>query len=513
MKKKLLAFLLTVCLLTGLLSVTALAKASDWDPTISSDDVNGYYQGAGLSESSRTTALLDDGTLSLRAMPILRDGNRVYNASAYCDSTATSSNSAVAEVQVGGIKIGQWQGGTYDGWDCLQVDVTPKAAGTATITIKFLYTFSQNANPLTNTNSVWYGGTKTFTVTVVDPDESKPEKPTAADAERFKNYYSNTSSTRAAICYMCESSASHLSYVDSLNDENVTGGYSFGEVEDNAGTTTFPRNSYPWKCVMTVPHAAWVKYYNDACAAEDGYEHYLTGAESTEVTWYYDLANSKWTCLSANAPIYIDMTHDNPNPSESTKPTQTPNPSQGGNESETTKPTQTPNPSQGGNESETTKPTQTPNPSQGGGESETTKPTQTPNPSQGGNESETTKPTQTPNPSQGGNESETTKPTQTPNPSQGGNESETTKPTPTPSQDNGGATEPTYYPDYSDNGGNGSGNGNGNGGTGNGNNNGTGVDNSDIAPKTGDGYQMTLALLGCAAAVSALFAVSRKRRA
>ena len=103
----------------------------------------------GMSQTASTTKA--PGDVELRIMPTMTSGNTTYNAMAYCGVEVVSSNPEVAAVKLTNghqdIVIGKWQGGDWNGADCLQLNVEAKKPGTAVITTTFYYTFSQNNDP------------------------------------------------------------------------------------------------------------------------------------------------------------------------------------------------------------------------------------------------------------------------------------------------------------------------------------------------------------------------------
>ena len=181
MKKRIFAGLLTLVMVFTLLPVSALAEAGDWDPLTDPKDVDCLVVGNKTFTASDTLQIGRDG--QLKVMPIYQVTSgyttTTYNAMAYCGAEAASSDTDVVEVKQTDdgkqdIVIGTWEGGDFDGADCLQVNVTPKKAGRAVVTISFYYTFSQNSNPLTSSNTKWFNGTMKYTVKVTEP-EPDPE--------------------------------------------------------------------------------------------------------------------------------------------------------------------------------------------------------------------------------------------------------------------------------------------------------------------------------------------------
>lgn len=159
------SLLLAVLMIGMMLPMTAFAEAGDWDPLTDPDTVYGDLVG---TEQFRASTSLDSGKDGyLRMMPILTAGNYDYNAMAYCGATASSNDPDIVDVK--SIEIGAWQGGAWDGADCLQVTVNPKSAGTTVVVINFYYTFSQSSSPFTNPKAQWFYGTMRYTVKVNGP--------------------------------------------------------------------------------------------------------------------------------------------------------------------------------------------------------------------------------------------------------------------------------------------------------------------------------------------------------
>ena len=242
-------------------------------------------------------------------MPTGSENGQSFNASAYCGVTAVSSDPDVVEVK--NYEIGTWRSSdSWNGKDCLQVNVGLKKAGSATVTITYYYTFSANANPFTNQNALWFKGTCYYTVKVIDPDE-KPDKPTASDIERFRNYVNTTSSSKGAVYMWCDTYDHHawFNYVTDVPD-----GYSLGEVVKNDGSDP-SASTYPWICVMTLDANKYLDAYNSELGNEYGTHYLKDGQDATETaTWYYNIELSKWQYRSTDAPVYINITHTAPTP-------------------------------------------------------------------------------------------------------------------------------------------------------------------------------------------------------
>ena len=310
MKRRILSSLMALVLVFGLLPVSAMAKASDWGADRPTSEIKSVYQiQNGETKSPSTNFILGNGDGQLRAMPTGSENGQSFNASAYCGVTAVSSDPDVVEVK--NYEIGTWRSSdSWNGKDCLQVNVGLKKAGSAIVTITYYYTFSANANPFTNQNALWFKGTCYYTVKVIDPDE-KPNKPTVSDIERFRNYVNTTSSSKGAVYMWCETYDHHawFDYVTEVEDA-----YTLGEVVKNDGTV-LSASTYPWICVMTLDANKYLAAYNSELGVQCGTHYLKDGQNATETaTWYYNAELSKWQYRSDDAPIYIDITHTAPTP-------------------------------------------------------------------------------------------------------------------------------------------------------------------------------------------------------
>ena len=310
MNRRILSSLMALVLVFGLLPVSAMAKASNWGADRPKSEIkSGYQIRNGETKSPSTNFILGNGDGQLRTMPTGSENGQSFNASAYCGVTAVSSDPDVVEVK--NYEIGTWRSSdSWNGKDCLQVNVGLKKAGSATVTITYYYTFSANANPFTNQNALWFKGTCYYTVKVIDPDE-KPDKPTASDIERFCNYVNTTSSSKGAVYMWCDTYDHHawFDYVTEVEDA-----YTLGEVVKNDGSV-LSASTYPWICVMTLDANKYLAAYNSGLGVQCGTHYLKDGQDATETaTWYYNVELSKWQYRSADAPVYIDITHTAPTP-------------------------------------------------------------------------------------------------------------------------------------------------------------------------------------------------------
>lgn len=314
MKKRIFASLLALVMAFSLLPASALAEARDWDPLTSIDDVAGQYAGSGATRRASTTLTIGAGVGELKTMPTMDYGNYSFNAMAYCGATATSSNPDVLEVNTKDghpdIVIGTWQGGSFNGADCLQVNTTPKKAGKAVVTIQFYYTFSQSSNPFTNRNAKWFSGTTYYTVTVVDPN-AKPNKPTDKDIARFAGNVGNVSGVSVAL--FCDSGEEdHTSLYTISNDGNHNldywGHYTLGDVVENPGTLGINTTNYPYVCPMTIDASGFLTLYNKKYESEVGTHALAAGQGNPVVYWFWDKADKIWKYNGNDAPVEINIT-------------------------------------------------------------------------------------------------------------------------------------------------------------------------------------------------------------
>ena len=309
---------MALVLVFGLLPVSAMAEASDWDPLTNPDNVYGSLDTSrSYNKQYSTTFTIGAGIGQLKAMPILDTSNASYNAMAYCGAKAVSSDPDVVEVNTKDghqdIVIGKWQGGDWDGADCLQVNVNPKKAGTARVTITFYCTFSQSDNPLTNRNTVWVRGTCTYTVKVVDPDANKPAKPGKSAIDSFWEL-----STGCAVRLDCDRVEDHYALYVRSNDGNNNlsywGNYELGEVAANPGNLGMGKDNYPWVCPMTIDASGFLEYYNYGYPGHEGYAktegvHMLAdGQEDPTVYWFWDKKDNIWKFNPSDAPVEIEIT-------------------------------------------------------------------------------------------------------------------------------------------------------------------------------------------------------------
>ena len=319
MKKRIFAGLLTLVMVFTLLPVSAMAEAGNWEQNLFNGFKSAYGTVVGTKSFTAATTFQTGKDGQLKVMPILEVPSGyttiTYNAMAYCGAKAASSNTDVVEVKQTDdgkqdICIGKWEGGDFHGADCLQVNVTPKKAGRAVVTISFYYTFSQSRNPFQNGgNTQWYKGTMKYTVNVTEP-VAKPDQP---DAGSYKGTYGNEG--KFAIVLECDREKTHTYAYKSLKD--VENGYTMGAVAVNDGSTGISTSKYPYICPMTINYAPWVNAVN-AQFAKDG-EHSLSGtAQSETIYWCYG-TDGEWYTSDA-APVRISITCTEPNPKPDPKP-------------------------------------------------------------------------------------------------------------------------------------------------------------------------------------------------
>ena len=189
---------------------------------------------------------------------------------------------------------------------CLQFNYTAEAVGTVEVTVTYFYNYG-----LVNISNgrTWYKETATFTINVVEGELTKPDKPTVSDVERFRNYVNSTSSSKGAVYMWCDT-YDHHAWFDYITD--VDDAYTLGDVVANDGSV-LSKSTYPWICVMTLDANKYLDAYNDELGGECGTHYLKDGQAATETaTWYYNANLSKWQFRSAEAPVYIDITHTQP---------------------------------------------------------------------------------------------------------------------------------------------------------------------------------------------------------
>lgn len=317
MKKRIISLLLCLCMAFSLLPVSALAK-TDVEVTLGRTRLGQITRtlemSTGISSYTNTTQQLapDNVTLpvgqqgSFQRLPTTIINNVQYSPKSYGVIRGRCVDVSDPEV-VGNFQYSlEYYTGTN--YPCLQFNYTAKQAGTATITLEFFYNFGFDPSEVQNGNT-WWRQTKTINVTVTDSvtEPEKPEKPTVSDIKRFRDKVNTTSSSKGAVYMWCANSLyDHGAWFSYLTD--VEGGYSLGEVVANTESNAA---SYPWVCPMTVYGDKYLAAYNSA----PGYtRHWLEDGEpaTQTVNWYYSAGDGMWKYKSEKAPIYFNITHDNP---------------------------------------------------------------------------------------------------------------------------------------------------------------------------------------------------------
>lgn len=315
MKKRIVSLLLCLCMAFSLLPVSALA-ATDVEVTLGCKRLGQIERtlemNTGISSYTDTTQQLTPESVTLsvgqqgsfQRLPTTIINNVQYSPKSYGVIRGRCVDVSDPEV-VGDFQYSlEYYTGTN--YPCLQFNYTAKQAGTATITLEFFYNFGFDPGEVTNGNT-WWRQTKTINVTVTDSTTvpEKPEKPTVSDIERFHNKVNTTSSSEGAV-YMWCTVYDHSAWFSYLTD--VEGGYSLGEVVANTESNAA---SYPWVCPMTVYGDKYLAAYN----SESGFpRHWLEDGEpaTQTVNWYYSAQDGMWKYKSKAAPIYFDITHDDP---------------------------------------------------------------------------------------------------------------------------------------------------------------------------------------------------------
>lgn len=310
--------------LVMIFSLTTVALADDAEVTLGISSRNGvtlqwgtatsYLNGLVPSYDTANKAVGETGYF--QRLPIAQ-GNAIVNPRFYAvpktGSVKVSKDGVIGDLS---FSLSSWKGSSYNGATCLQFNYTALAEGSVDVTLTYYYNFNQS--DVVN-GTAWYMETATFTVNVgdgeVDP-ANKPNKPTVSDVERFRNYVNTTSSSVGAVYMWCDTTYDHHAWFDYIT--GVDAAYTLGDVVANDGSV-LSKSTYPWVCVMTLDANKYLDAYNDEL--KDGYgTHYLKdGQAATEsVTWYYNANLAKWQYRKADAPVYIDITHNAPAATEYT---------------------------------------------------------------------------------------------------------------------------------------------------------------------------------------------------
>ena len=318
MKKRIVSLLLILCMVFSLLPVSALAR-TDMEVTLGRTKLGvierNLEMNTGISGYKDTTQQLAPESVTL---PVGQQGSFQRLPTTIIDNVQYSPKSYgvirgrcvdVSDPEVVGDFQYSLEYYTGTNYPCLQFNYTAKQAGTATITLEFFYNFGFNPSEAPDIGNTWWRQTKTINVTVTDSATvpEKPEKPTVNDIERFRNKVNTTSSSKGAVYMWCADQLyDHGAWFSYLTD--VKGGYSLGEVVANTESNAA---SYPWVCPMTVYGDKYLAAYN----SEPGFtRHWLEDGEpaTQTVNWYYSAQDGMWKYKSKAAPIYFDITHDDP---------------------------------------------------------------------------------------------------------------------------------------------------------------------------------------------------------
>lgn len=317
MKKRIVSLLLCLCMAFSLLPVSALAT-TDVEVTLDRKRLGQIERtlemNTGISGYTDTTQQLTPESVTLsvgqlgsfQRLPTATFNNVKYSPKSYGVIRGRCVDVSNPEV-VGDFQYSlEYYTGTN--YPCLQFNYTAKQAGTARITLEFFYNFGFDPSEVTNGNT-WWRQTKTINVTVTDSATvpERPEKPTVSDIERFHNKVNKTSSSEGAVYMWCADQLyEHGAWFEYLTE--VEDGYSLGEVVANTESNAA---SYPWVCPMTVYGDKYLAAYNST----PGYtRHWLEDGEpvSQTVNWYYSAQDGMWKYKSSAAPIYFNITHDDP---------------------------------------------------------------------------------------------------------------------------------------------------------------------------------------------------------
>lgn len=305
--------------LVMIFSLTTVALADDADVTLGMTTKNGvtlqwgtatsYLNGLVPSYDTANKAVGETGYF--QRLPIAQ-GNAIVNPRFYAvpktGSVKVSKDGVIGDLS---FSLSSWKGSSYNGATCLQFNYTALAEGSVDVTLTYYYNFNQS--DVVN-GTAWYMETATFTVNVGDGEvgpANKPNKPTVSDVERFRNDVNSTSSSKGAVYMWCDTH-DHQAWFDYIAD--VDDAYTLGDVVANDGSV-LNKSTYPWICVMTLDANKYLDAYNAELGDKYGTHYLKDGQAATETaTWYYNANLSKWQFRSAEAPVYIDITHNAPTP-------------------------------------------------------------------------------------------------------------------------------------------------------------------------------------------------------
>ncbi len=301
--------------LVMIFSLTTVAMADSSDVKLGSDKnnitlewgtPNNYSQGLAPAYDVAYKAVGETGIY--QRLPVYGNQTVKYNPANWAiPKTGSVKVSEDGIIDNFSFTLDSWKGTPYTGYTGLQFNYTAVKAGTVTVTVTYYYKFSPSG---------WYGETATFKVVVSDGEgdpANKPDKPTVSDVERFRNYVNSTSSSKGAVYMWCDT-YDHHAWFDYIT--GVDAAYTLGDVVANDGSV-LSKSTYPWVCVMTLDTNKYLDAYNDELKDEYGTHYLKDGQAATEsVTWYYNANLAKWQYRKADAPVYIDITHTDPNPVE-----------------------------------------------------------------------------------------------------------------------------------------------------------------------------------------------------
>lgn len=305
--------------LVMIFSLTTVALADDAEVTLGASSRNGvtlqwgtatsYLNGLVPSYDTANKAVGETGYF--QRLPIAQ-GNAIVNPRFYAvpktGSVKVSKDGVIGDLS---FSLSSWKGSSYNGATCLQFNYTALAEGSVDVTLTYYYNFNQS--DVVN-GTAWYMETATFTVNVGDGEvgpANKPNKPTVSDVERFRNDVNSTSSSKGAVYMWCDTH-DHQAWFDYIAD--VDDAYTLGDVVANDGSV-LNKSTYPWICVMTLDANKYLDAYNAELGDKYGTHYLKDGQAATETaTWYYNANLSKWQFRSAEAPVYIDITHNAPTP-------------------------------------------------------------------------------------------------------------------------------------------------------------------------------------------------------
>ena len=207
----------------------------------------------------------------------------------------------------------------------LRFDIKPKANAptgsfTLKISISFKYTTIGAYGGTTANGNLyfWYSGTNNVGGTTVTPGE-KPEKPTD---EAIEDFYNNN----IAVIVRCVDQEKHSSNKYLLKGSRsrlAADSYTIGEVESYDGSNQdLSADEWGWMCKVHVNQEFYLNMWLKNFQSKNGIHYLKDASKDVYAPFYYfnggycsyagDTLPEGWYCLTEDAPVYVDITHQAP---------------------------------------------------------------------------------------------------------------------------------------------------------------------------------------------------------